>query len=132
MFLSGTPHTEPTRITNHSSTLIDNIFFNSIEYQTVSGNFLYDLTDLIFSSLRGLLFQNIKRKALGEIILIYNEEAFLNEFRSIDWSNLLHGLSDTTEMFDKFYTKVSNIINSHLIQIPNKALDYSGIKGIYC
>ena len=28
------------------------------------------------------------------------------------WSNLFHGLSDTTEMFDKFYTKVSNVINS--------------------
>ena len=31
------------------------------------------------------------------------------------WSNLFHGLSDTTEMFHKFYTKVlSNVINSHL------------------
>ena len=40
------PHIlKSTRITNHSSTLIDNIFFNSIEYQTVSGNLLYDLTD---------------------------------------------------------------------------------------
>ena len=44
------PHIlKPTRITNHSSTLIDNIFFNSIEYQTVSGNLLYDLTDHAFA-----------------------------------------------------------------------------------
>ena len=27
----------------------------------------------------------------------YNEEAFLNEFSSTNWSNLLHGLSDTTK-----------------------------------
>ena len=40
------PHIlKPTRITSHSSTLIDNIFFNSIEYQTISGNLLHDLTD---------------------------------------------------------------------------------------
>ena len=38
----------------------------------------------------------------------------LNEFSSIDWSDLFHGLSDTNEMFDKFYTKVNNVINSHL------------------
>ena len=31
------PHIlKPTRITSHCSTLIDNIFFNSIEYQTIS------------------------------------------------------------------------------------------------
>ena len=61
-----------------------------------------------------MLFQNIERKSFDEIILIFNEKAFLNEFTSIDWSNLFHGLLDTTEMFDKFYTKVSDIINSHL------------------
>ena len=29
---------QPTRITDHSATLIDNIFFNSLEYFTISGN----------------------------------------------------------------------------------------------
>ena len=36
---------QPTRITNHSATLIENIFFNSIEHHVISGNILYDLTD---------------------------------------------------------------------------------------
>ena len=36
---------QPTRITDHSSTLIDNIFFNSIEHFIISGNVVYDLTD---------------------------------------------------------------------------------------
>ena len=36
---------QPTRITDHSSTLIDNIFFNSIEHFTISRNLAYDLTD---------------------------------------------------------------------------------------
>ena len=69
---------------------------------------------LIFSSLRGFLFQDIKRKKYKRDYSNYNEEAFINEFSSIDWSDLFHGLSDTTEMFDKFYTKVNNVINSHL------------------
>ena len=111
------PHIlKPTRITNHSSTLIDNIFFNSIEYQTVSGNLLYDLTDHLpnFLIIERFAFSKHKEKIFRRDYSNYNEEAFLNEFTSIDWSNLFHGLSDTTEMFDKFYTKVSNIFNSHL------------------
>ena len=36
---------QPTRITDHSATLIDNIFFNSLEHFTISGNLIYDLTD---------------------------------------------------------------------------------------
>ena len=36
---------KPTRITDHSSTLIDNIFFNSLDHTTLSGNIVYDLTD---------------------------------------------------------------------------------------
>ena len=36
---------QPTRITDHSHTLIDNIFFNSLEHLTISGNIVYDLTD---------------------------------------------------------------------------------------
>ena len=41
------PHIlQPTRITDHSATLIDNIFLNSLnEYFTISGNIIYDLTD---------------------------------------------------------------------------------------
>ena len=33
---------KPTRITNYSATLIDDIFFNSLEHPTLSGNILSD------------------------------------------------------------------------------------------
>ena len=36
---------QPTRITNHTATLIDNIFFNSNEFFSISGNLVCDLTD---------------------------------------------------------------------------------------
>ena len=41
----------PSRITNHSSTLIDNIFTNAKEYNNVSGLLVNDITDhlLIFA-----------------------------------------------------------------------------------
>ena len=40
------PHIlQPTRITSHSATLIDNIFFNSIRHHTISANVVYDLSN---------------------------------------------------------------------------------------
>ena len=50
---------QPTGITDHSATLIDNIFFNSLEHFVISGNLCYDLTDhlpnvLIVSKLSSL------------------------------------------------------------------------------
>ena len=35
---------QPTRITDSSATLIDNIFFNSLEHFSISGNLCYDLS----------------------------------------------------------------------------------------
>ena len=32
---------QPTRITDHSATLIANIFFNSLDHSTISGNLIY-------------------------------------------------------------------------------------------
>ena len=36
---------QPTRITEHSATLIDNIFFNSLDHFVIRGNLIYDLSD---------------------------------------------------------------------------------------
>ena len=36
---------KPTRITYHSATLTDNIFFNSLEHHIINGNILSGITD---------------------------------------------------------------------------------------
>ena len=50
---------QPTRIADHSAILIDNIFCNSLEHPSISGNLWYDLSDhlpnfLIVSKLSSL------------------------------------------------------------------------------
>ena len=35
----------PTRVTDHSSTVIDNIFFNVTEYETIGGNIINKTAD---------------------------------------------------------------------------------------
>lgn len=37
----------PTRVTDHSATIIDNIFFNSLEHHSVSGNIVHDLPESV-------------------------------------------------------------------------------------
>ena len=36
---------QPTRVTKKSKTLIDNIFFNSLEFATISGNITHSISD---------------------------------------------------------------------------------------
>ena len=35
----------PTRVTDHSATVIDNIFSNNFEYETVNGNIITQIAD---------------------------------------------------------------------------------------
>ena len=44
----------------------------------------------------------------------YNKEEFLNEFSSLDWPVIFHGLQNASEMTDIFYSKVSDIIDSNV------------------
>ena len=42
------PHIiRPARITDHTATLIDNIYFNSIEHCSISGNLVCDISDYL-------------------------------------------------------------------------------------
>ena len=112
---------QPTRITDHSATLIDNIFFNSLEHFTISGNLIYDLTDhlpnfLIVSKLSSLP-ENVK--IFKRDYSNFDEQALINDIQSLDWNLLLSCNSDPSCMFDIFYSKISEFIDIH---IPLKQL----------
>ena len=56
---------QPTRL--RSKTLIDNIFFNSLEYHSYSGNLLYELSDHLTQFL--ILEGFIKERSLPETVM---------------------------------------------------------------
>ena len=122
------PHIlQSTRITDHSSTLIDNIFFNSMEHFTISGNLVYNLTDhlpnfLIISEYSSLP-NNIK---------IYKRDysnldgsALITDIQSVNWDELFASNSNPSIMFDSFYTKLSEIVDIH---VPVKQLSKREMK----
>ena len=105
--------TAPTRITNHSATLIDNIFFNSLEYSTYSGNIIYDVSDhlpnfLIINKLSTVLKnQQVYKRDYSN----FSETRLINEFKTLDWNEVLPPEATAEELFDAFYTKSTSIIN---------------------
>ena len=124
------PHIlQPTRITDHSSTLIDNIFFNSIEHFTISGNIVYDLTDhlpnfIIFTKF-STLPANIR--IYKRVYSHCKETDLFREMESLNWHEIFEGIpnSDPSLMLDSFYTKTSEIIDKYL---PLKQLSRRELK----
>ena len=122
------PHIlQPTRITNHSATLIDNIFFNSITHHTISGNIIYDLTDhlpnfLIINKFSALPKNfKISRRDYSQL----NETEFLNDIQSINWTKEFSNCDNASELFDTFYTSLNSIVEKH---IPLKQLSAKELK----
>lgn len=118
------PHIlQPTRITDHSATLIDNVFLNSIEHYTVSGNIIYDITDhlpnfLIISKISRVLTKLDRyRRDYSKL----NEQDLVNETQSVNWDEILPSSNDANEIFDSFYSQISTIIDKHapIIKLSN-------------
>ena len=121
------PHIlKPTRNTDHSATLIDNIFLNSSEHLTISGNILHDLTDHLpnFLIINKLNCVPKQMKILKRDYKRYNEAALIDEMKEIDWTTKLPDSEDINLIFDSFYSTVSNIVDKH---IPLKQLNKSEI-----
>ena len=123
-----TPHIlQPTWITDHSATLIDNIFFNSISHHTISGNLIYDLTDHLPNFLIINKFTTLPKhfKMYKRDYSNYDECKLIDDLEMIDWHVELPQTNDVNTIFGSFYSKLSNIINKH---IPLKLISRKKIK----
>ena len=107
---------QPTRITDHSATLIDNIFLNSIEHFTISGNIVYDLTDHLpnFLIIHKATSPSNKSKKFKRDYTKLDTNALLEDIRLINWEEVLSPNCDPTTMFEAFHDTISNVINKHI------------------
>ena len=108
---------QPTRITDHSATLIHDIFFNSIEHFTISGNIVHDLTDhlpnfIIFNKFSTLPYNaKIFKRDYSKL----DQQVLVNEIQSIDWESDFVSSANPCNMFKSFYSKISSIIDKHIL-----------------
>ena len=107
--------TKPTRINDHSATLIDHIFFNSLEYYTVSGNIIY-ISDHLpnFVLIDNANIQNKSKKVFKRDNSNCDRNALIEDFKMVDWTYHFHSRNTVDEMYDTFYAITDEIINKHI------------------
>ena len=118
---------QPTRVTDYSATLIDNIFFKALEHYSVSGNIVHNLTDHFPNFLIINKFSHLpsKTKIYKRDYSHFNDSALVDEIRFIDWSTVLSDSHDVNALFNSFYLKLSNIVDKH---VPLKMMQKKEIK----
>ena len=85
------PHIlHPTRVTDHSATIIDNIFSNNVESDTVSGNILSQITDHFpqFLIIKNIAMDCSKVALFQHDYSKFSEERFLDDFKKLSWEDL--------------------------------------------
>ena len=129
-FLLKPQITLPTRITENSRSLIDNIFISAVPCSTTSGNFISGISDHLiqFSILNNTQFDNSFDKAKGfyRDWKNFNHESFSQIFNNIEWDYILQQEKhDPNLSFDNFFDHLQKLINNH---VPLKRITQKQIK----
>ena len=96
---------QPTRVTDKSKTLIENIFFNSFEFTTLSGNIMHSISDHLIQFV--ILEDFITPKPLPKTNLYkrnfdkFDNNKLKEDFGKIDWINeiLKNGINEIFDIF---------------------------------
>ena len=104
----------PSRITNHSSTLIDNIFTNAKEYNNVGGLLVNDITDHLpifaFCDYPDLKRQEKKLHTKKRIINKNTIDLLADNLSEVDWDNVLN-LSEVDLAYNAFLSTFVHLYN---------------------
>ena len=115
---------QPTRITDRSATIIDNIFANNFEHESISGNLFLKISDHLpqFSIIKKF---HLDHKAFNNYKHYYHkfdEDLFKDDFQIQDWPNLERSDLDSSQKFNDFYWRLSACVHRHapLIKVVKK------------
>ena len=125
------PHIlQPTRFSNLSKTLIDNIFSNQIFPENISGNISATFSDHIpqFLIAQGIFSSphagnnNYFARDWSQ----FDQESFILSFFNMDWKNIINiSRNDTNYSFKNFLDQFDNLLDKHA---PYKKLSKSQIR----
>ena len=104
---------QPTRVTENTATVIDNIFSNNLQYDIIGGNVLLTLSEH-FSQ-----FISVNREKLDlKNIIVYQRDysKFSNEsFRDVSIQTWNYALENVDAAFKDFYTKLEGSVSRHAL-----------------
>ena len=103
------PHIlHPIRVTDHSAMIIDNIFFNTLEFDTLSGNLLTKISDHFpqFLVIKNFAVAYKNCSLFQYDYSKFSEHLFLEDFKKLSWEDILNNQNSNINVkFDRFYEK---------------------------
>ena len=118
---------QPTRVTDHSATVIDNVFSHITDSESISGN----LTTLISDHFIQFMFikkYHLKYKFCNYYVhdnSDFGKEKLIHDFSLIDWSPLTDSPQLVDNIFDYFCFKITSCVESY---VPKKRVTGRGLK----
>ena len=110
------PHIhQPTHITKATGTLIDYIFSNNFEHETLSGNLLIKISDHLpqFAIVKRSVDISKATKYYKDDHKNFKEDLFLADFSIQNWSNLENQNTDSCEKLNDFLWRVNSCVDRH-------------------
>ena len=116
----------PTRISDCSSTIIDNIFTNIVDAQLICGNITTHISDHFpqFLILKNAKIPRLQTRTLKYDYSSINERNFLKDFNKLSL-NYINDASDIDTNYDKFLSDLTLLVNKH---VPSRMITKRELK----
>ena len=121
---------QPARVKEKLKTLIDNIFFNSFEFNTVTGYIIHSISDqsIQFVSLEDFIksASPCKSRTYEQNFKNFDRNKLKEDFYKIDWDKVIHENDNSiNDAFNSSYKTLTEMIDRHapLIKITKKELN---------
>ena len=114
--------TQPTRITETTMTIIDNIYTNTFASNIYSGNLLLEIADHLaqFVCTETKIINKNTKDIFKRVYKNWNEQSFLNDLPIQNWKN---DLQDVNDKYNDFLWHLESCVNRHApIKKLNKKL----------
>ena len=117
----------PSRVSGNTSTLIDNIFSNITDNETLSGNIMTQISDhfpqFLIVKHAGITYKNVSY--FQHDFSSLNEENLQNDFANLDLNYLTDNALDVNAKFNRFLSRLDELVKAHA---PLKKLSKKDIK----
>ena len=117
----------PTRVSDESATIIDNIFSNACNFDNISGDILIQISDH-FPQVLIVKKAGIKARSMSFFqhdYATFNEENFVSDFNATSLEYLNDAALDVNDKFNRFLTSLNDLVSNHA---PLKKLTKKDIK----
>ena len=108
------PHIlQPTRLTEYSSTLIDNIYGNNFDHETISGNILIKFADHFsqFLSVKKEIIRYQPNDIYKRDLSNFNKNMFVDDVSIQNWNP--NNFDNVNSIFDDFKWRLEGCVNRH-------------------